>query len=436
MAEFPRVLFVTPVAFNPYSGGGATFTSLLQGWPKDSLATIHNDRAPSPSDVCENYFILGPKELDFIFPFNVLRRKNGALHGAVAAQSRTSVSARSHWLNAGREIALGDSIPERAYLTSQLERWIADFRPDVIYTILGSNGMMSLIEQIHARFEVPLVVHIMDDWANANHRRGLFAPIERRHMNRHLKHFFGIATACFGISPAMCKAYSERYSRNFIPFQYALDRKRWGAVHKHHLAVAQPPELLYVGSIFPNAQLYSLIDCAHAVAALNKSGFEMRLRIATSPANGARFCHMLALHPNVIVDTSETDDDQFFQRLADADALLLPVNFDRASVDFIRYSMPTKIPAYLNAGTPILAYGSAETAQMQYADEIGWGLTVTERSMEMLQAAIKRIFTDADLRTSLSRAARAVAKNHDAQTVRSDFQQSLSFAAKRSHMNS
>jgi hypothetical protein len=164
---------------------------------------------------------------------------------------------------------------------------------------------------------------------------------------------------------------------------------------------------------------------------LNDAGFQLRFRIATSPANGARFGHMLAAHPNVMLDTAETDENAFFQRLADTDALLLPVNFDPASVDFIRYSMPTKVPAYLNAGTPILAYGSPETAQMQYAGEAGWGLTVTERSMETLQAAIVRIFTDSVLRKSLSRAARAAAENHDAHTVRTAFQKLLCLNAKR-----
>ncbi len=42
---------------------------------------------------------------------------------------------------------LGDSFPERAELTPALERWIEEFQPQVLYTILGSNGMMALIEK-------------------------------------------------------------------------------------------------------------------------------------------------------------------------------------------------------------------------------------------------------------------------------------------------
>jgi glycosyltransferase involved in cell wall biosynthesis len=432
MMDFPRVLFVTPVAFNPHAGGGATFASLLQGWPKDRLATIHNDRSPSPDGVCENYYFLSHDELDFIPPFNVLHRRGAELkyHDTMPTTSFARTP-RPRWIDTAREFALGDSIPERAQLTPQLMRWIENFRPDVIYTILGSNGMMSLVEQVRTRFDLPIVIHIMDDWASTAHRKGLFAPIERPRMERQLAHFFNIATACLGISRPMCEAYAQRYGRPFIPFQYALDRERWGAIAKRDLRVTKPPEIRYVGSIFRNAQLNSLIDCAHAVAALNAEGFPLHLRIATSAANGTRFGHLLSVHPNVTLDTAGVDDDAFFQGLAEADALLLPVNFDRASVDFIRYSMPTKVPAYLNSGTPVLAYGSAETAQIRYATDSGWALVVSDQSAETLKAALKRVVSDISLRKRLSAAARSAAANHDAGIVRTRFQEILRQAPRR-----
>jgi glycosyltransferase involved in cell wall biosynthesis len=269
----------------------------------------------------------------------------------------------------------------------------------------------------------------MDDWVSANHRGGLFAPIERMRMHHAVQRAISVAHTCLGISQAMCTAYARRYGRDFIPFQYSLDRARWGSVCKPDLTVHAPPELLYVGSIFRNAQLNSLIDCARAVAALNESGFTVKFRIATSPANGTNFGALLNVHPNVVVDTAVVDDDMFFRRLADTDALVLPVNFDRHSVDFIRYSMPTKVPAYLNSATPILAYGSLETAQMQYARDAHWGLMVTERSAAELQAAIKQILTDHELRQSLSEAASRAAENHDARLVREAFQNLLRASA-------
>ena len=430
MVDFPRVLFITPVAFNPYSGGGATFSSLFEGWPKDRLATVHNDPSPSPNDVCANYFVLRPDELDFIQPFSLLRGARNTIQASRATPAVAHGRRNGRLFDAARRVLLGDSIPQRAHLTAPLERWIADFQPQAIYTILGSNGMMSLIEKIRVRFNLPLVVHIMDDWAAAAHRTGLFASLERQRTKRWLRHFFHHAQTCLGISSAMCAAYTDRYGREFIPFQYALDRERWGSIHKRDLSVRKTPELLYVGSIFPNAQLTSLIDCSVAVAELEKEGFPIIFRVVTSRENSARFGHLLNKNACTIIEPSEGDDAAFFQRLVDADVLLLPVNFDRDSIDFIRYSMPTKVPAYLNSGTPVLAYGPEGTAQARYAAE-GWAIKVTERSLEALKTAIKRVLLNENLRDSLSISARAAAANHDARLVRASFQAILCDAAQR-----
>jgi len=87
----------------------------------------------------------------------------------------------------------------------------------------------------------------------------------------------------------------------------------------------------------------------------------------------------IAIDPSVTIEPPITEDDVFFARLAAADALLLPVNFDADSVRMIRYSMPTKVPAYLLSGTPTLVYGPAGVAQVDYALGRRWGHVVPRR---------------------------------------------------------
>lgn len=433
MPEYPRVLFVTPVAFNPYAGGGATFSSLFQGWPKDQLATIHNDPNPSPTDTCDRYFVLGADELDLITPFNHLRRlarsKTTRLP-AVGAVTQAP-SQRSLILNRLRQSLFGDSIPERARLSPALRRYISDYQPQVLYTILGSNGMMSLIDDIRREFDLPLVVHIMDDWATSAHRHGLFAPLERIRMLRWLTHMFSVAESCLGISDMMCEAFAARYARPFTPFQYALDTERWRPLTKSSLGARERPVFLYVGSIFPNAQLESLMDCARAIAELNAEGFPAQLNIISSANNLSRFGSRLAIDSSIQLSAPIEDEQKFFKTLADADALLLPVNFDSASVDFIRYSMPTKVPAYLISGSPSLVYGPEEVAQVRYARDAGWGHTVCERSIEQLKRAMRRIVQDIALRQQLVRNAETAVERHDIARVRSAFQDVLRNAAGR-----
>lgn len=431
--DFPRLLFVTPHAFNHRTGGGIAFSNLLRGWPADRLATVHNDDEPVSDDVCRNYFKLGPPELDLAEPFASMRRfmrSTPAASTPPAEAARTPPPPLAGIKRLGRGL-LGDGLPERSQLTPRLARWIADFRPEVLYTILGTNGMMALIEAIRDRFRLPLVVHIMDDWPAALHRHGLLARRERAIMEDRLARLFGDAAECIAISPAMAVAYAKRYGRPFRHFQNTVDVAHWRSSAKTDLTVKPPAEVLYIGSIFPTAQLESLVDCAQAVAALNQAGYPMRLSIATQPHQAARYHQRLAIHPTIRIEDTIADDDAFYARLAAADALLVPVNFDAESIRFIRYSMPAKLPAYMVSGTPILVYGPRDTAQVQYADADKWGHVVATRDRAALSTGIRTVLEDDVLRRRVREAATAAAiRNHDAATVRPAFQSVLAGASR------
>jgi hypothetical protein len=162
---------------------------------------------------------------------------------------------------------------------------------------------------------------------------------------------------------------------------------------------------------------------------LNQEGYHCKLRIVTTAINITRYRHLLELHSTITMSISEADEPTFFHMLAGADVLLLPVNFDTHSVNFIRYSMPTKVPSYLVSGTPCVVYGSRKTAQVRYALDYGWGHVITQRSMPALKASLRRIANDLPLRRRLSEAAHKAAINHDVKRVRPAFHNVLHEAA-------
>jgi len=429
MSALPRVLFVTPHAFNALTGGGITYSNLFRGWPKDRLATVHNDPVPTTDDVCARYYVLGESEIDLAPPLawaRRLRRRGRGEGGAGEAPREAAPNPAPSGVLRG---LLGDSVPQVARLTPALEDWIAAFRPEVLYTILGSNALMALIERIRRRFDLPLVVHFMDDWPSQAHRRGLCAPFMRRNMKRLVRRLTAEAAIAMGISPAMCECFAARYGRPFVPFQNTVDLARWEPLLRRDARAGAPPfDLLYVGSVFANAQLASLLDAAAAVEAA-ADGLDIRLSIASPPFLIAPHAARFAAFPRTRILPPITDDEAFFRRIAAADALLLPANFDADSVGFIRYSMPTKVPAYLASGTPVLVYGPAETAQVAYARAAGWGEVIAERSLERLKQGLRRIMTDRDRRETLRcNAQDAARENHDAARVRARFHAALAEA--------
>lgn len=75
--KYPKVLILVQ-PFNRVSGGGITLTNLFQGWPKDKIAVACRGyviNRETQTDICDNYYQLGEKELKWKFPFNHIRRK-------------------------------------------------------------------------------------------------------------------------------------------------------------------------------------------------------------------------------------------------------------------------------------------------------------------------------------------------------------------------
>ncbi|MGQ0512037.1 MAG: hypothetical protein ACT4P9_15660 [Betaproteobacteria bacterium] len=425
----PRVLFLTPAAFNRTTGGGITFGNLFAGWPKDRLATAHNDPVPTTTETCEQYFRLGPAEIRRWGPLERIAPAAGRQPPAGTAGAG-GTSAPSGLLRAAKELVFGPQLPDSGRLSPELEHWIEAFRPELLYTILGSNAMMELVGAVQRRFALPMVLHMMDDWPATAYGGGALGFLARNRMRRLLAGLVQQATLRMGICEAMCEAYAGRYGVPFEPFQNATDAARWSALARRDAEARTPAEVVYVGSVLSFAQLDSLVDCCKAVAQLGAEGVPVRLSIYSPALYAAPHRERLLAGPNIALHDAITDDETFFRVIAAADALLLPVNFDAATVRYIRYSMPTKVPAYLFSGTPILAYGPEEVAQIRYATERDWALVVGQRGVAPLAAGLRRVLSEAPLRERLSANARRTALEcHDASLVRVRFQGRLRAAA-------
>ena len=425
---FPRVLFLTSAAFNRVTGGGLTFSNLFAGWPKDSIATVHNDAVPVTTDVCDRYFRLGERELRRWGPLRYLpagQAVAGGTGGKVGpAPKRPSLM--FVLMRHAKRLVLGDGMPETVEISTALDTWIREYRPQVLYTILGSNAMMDLAMRLGDRYELPIVVHIMDDWVSVLYRGGVFSFLQRMRKERLMRRVVREAAVRMAICDDMASAYESRYGYPFVAFQNTIEVARWDCMAKVDLVPKRPVRVAYIGSILPFAQLDSLVDCCKAIQLMSRDGIAIRLDIYSPAFLAEQYRDRLVVGGAVALHETLSDDLEFFGTLRDADVLLLPVNFDAYTVEYIRYSMPTKVPAYLSIGTPILAYGPAEVAQIAYARRAGWALAVTERGVEHVRRGLEKLVDDIPLRQQLSAQARQTARErHDASTVRRDFQACL-----------
>jgi len=421
---YPRVLFITPHAFNKVSGTGITFTNLFKGWPKDRIATVHDDAMAVTTDVCDMYYRLGNGE---IRKFGGSFTNQSAIQDDTGLISSSQPSGRMKALQAVKKWVFGDGLPQRGILTPELKAWIEEFKPDVIYTILGSNGLMDIVEHVQQRFDIPMVVHIMDDWMSGAFKKGLLGWVQRRRMLNSVRRIIEKSSLRFSICDAMSEAYSERFGVPFEAFQNVVNTEAVVPYVTDPTVLGNPVKIVYAGSIFEYAQQQSLIDCCQAVAQLANEGASVQLDIHCPPSHISGMEEHFVVGPGIKLHGPLTDDTDFFSTICSADILLIPANFDQKSIDFIRYSMPTRVPAYLASGTAILVYGPSFVAQVQYAEKAGWGLVVNERDINKLKDAIIRLIRCSYLRVSLSESARmTVEKSYNTILIRKNFKAALS----------
>jgi glycosyltransferase involved in cell wall biosynthesis len=407
--KLPRVLVCTAYPFNSHTGGGITLRSLFEGWPKTHLAQIYGMGHSPDLDICENNFFLNE---------------------TTAQSTSTSILSRlirfASFIRGQNELGL-----IWAQVTRGLQKFVTDFEPDIIFTQLGTLTQIQLALQLSKFAQVPLAVHIADDWANGFYQRN--DPVSRYlhyRLERDLRRALDVTAVRWGMSMPMARAYEKRYGGQWGYIYNPIFVERWPE-RSEPKAASGKFRLLYSGSIIGNAQKRSLLEICEAVALLGAEGMKIELNIYT-------FSHYLNQQaelerlPFVRVH-EQVPFEQLPEHLGSADLLVLPVNFDDESVNYIRYSMPGKVSEYLMSGTPTLVYGPADVVPVEYALREGWGHVVTEQGAEGLMRAIRELAASGERREELARRAREVGlRNHNAEEIRARFRQDIAEAAKPS----
>jgi glycosyltransferase involved in cell wall biosynthesis len=417
LVDFPRLLVVTSNNFNLVTGGGITLTNLFHGWPADRIANLHEDPQPQDESVCRNFYRLTGSEIHLVWPFSMLVSESNT-----SSALSSGAEAEGPLVKISRAI-FGDGVPRTFSMSEKLKRWLDEFRPQVIYSFLGSMAQIRVTAAVAERFHTPLAVHIMDDWPGVIYSHGLLAPFIRRTVMDEFRNLLERARVRLAICEDMCEGYRKRFGFDFMPFHNAVDVSEWRKRARTSWESASPFVVRYAGSIVQEAQRDALRDICLAVGDLRSSGSNIDMFVH-APAN--QRAYLSEFEATGVHLQDPPDPSSIVELFAGADLLVLPFNFDEHSAEYMRLSMPTKIPAYMASGTPILVYGPDSIAPVRYAIHEQWGYAVTSPGVRNVEDALKRLMADSPLRERYARRAMATAADrHDAPRVRAAFQAAL-----------
>ena len=236
-SKLPKILIISEFFFGENTGGGILLKNLFQDYPKNKIFIIHEEINVS-SNSYKNCFSLKTKS-----NFNIIIKK--------------IVPVRFH------EILI--KIKNLFFLNKKKEtnqlvlEKLKTFKPEMIYTILGNHNLMCFIKEIKLKLNIPLMTHIMDNMpANFKNNRGYEFQL--------FKFFIDNSKTRVAINCKMADVFKKEFKCNFEVIHNGIDKKKIQKLKPNK----NYKMLTYIGSVFRNAQLDSLIKISKAVELLNK----------------------------------------------------------------------------------------------------------------------------------------------------------------------
>ena len=238
--RYPKILIISEFSFNSNSGTGLLFKNLFDGYPKERIGLIHEDITFHDSRLGLSICLKSKNKL-----FNILIK---LLPNKI-----------KHFL---KKIIffLRKKLTKTKYSETTFcnKEYIKKFNPDIIYTILGNRELMQYIKDVHKYFNFPLIMHIMDNWIGQINKE----EIEKINL---LTYFVNSAKIRIAINDKMAEVYQIKFKKKFNVIHNCLDRKKVKQLNN----LNKNKVIRYIGSVFENAQLDSLIRISESVTILN-----------------------------------------------------------------------------------------------------------------------------------------------------------------------
>jgi glycosyltransferase involved in cell wall biosynthesis len=431
---YPKVLIIGQT-FNKNSGGGITISNLFYGWPKDRLAVASNVNLYGDLDnsVCEQYYQLGYNGKLHPFPLNLFlpKIKCGSFvlkdNGDIEAEHGGNVITGKYkkmykYLSAFLRYFGIYNILYKLKITPEFKEWVAAYNPDVIYSQLSTLELIRFVAELHEHFNKPLALHIMDDWPNAIHKPELFFSYWKKVIEGEFRKLLDKSSVLMSICESMSEEYKIRYNKEFIPFHNPIEIGDWLPYSKNDWKLRDRFTILYAGRIGRGIKS-SIFDLSRAVNNFSRKNDKIVFEILTN--NFSEIEKLVELN-NHVKWLKPIEYTELPKKFSNVDLLILPEDFDSASIEFLKYSIQTKVPEYMISGTPILVYADKRTALAKYAIRDGWAYLVSDNNEMLLTQALEELHSNLSLRKELAHKARLVAiQNEDAKVVRENFRKKL-----------
>lgn len=298
--------------------------------------------------------------------------------------------------------------------TKELERFVKDFKPDVIFAPCDTSyHVLKLALHVKSIAQCPMISYVVDDIYS--YKRLRFYPsfwINKTITRKWIRRFFSECSLVYTMTEMQKNEYESIFKR---PMKILCKSAEFEEQEKE---TGNPIRFLYAGNLYVN-RWKTLIGLSDALAAVNASGLRAQLHIFSGTKLNARTLRKLNDGRNAIFHglISYKELEKWYRR---SDVAVFAESFDLKNRLITRLSFSTKIIDCLSSGCAVLAVGPGKQAGMAYLKDNDAAICVGD--IRDLKPTIRRIVDHPELITEYSRKANQLGKkNH----MRADIEQKL-----------
>lgn len=300
-------------------------------------------------------------------------------------------------------------------VTKEVEDFIEEFQPDIIYSLLASPSIIDLCSQVANRYKIPVISHFMDDWCHVMFSNSLLFYPAKQMLKHRIKKVLTYGPFGLTISEKMADEYKKEYHKEFYPFMNCSSDMSCTKTYNNGNAIT----IVYIGGLHLNREKSICFLCDILT---DLSDYTFSVLIYTSEDNWTKHGTELSKYPFVNYGgfVNHNEVSEVYKK---ADILLHVESFDDDIKLYTRLSVSTKIPEYLSCRKPIIAIGPDDIASIEYLDSSNAALTITSLSKEESVKKVQGLLSDCSIRTGLETNARQLyLQNHvqDEQRIKLD----------------
>ena len=394
--KIPRVLLISEFYFNENSGGGVLLKNLFEKYPKDKLFILHEDVNANTNATLNSYLLKKPSKIGgflkkFLHPLFIV----------------LLIELKNFY-----------KIKKKKKININLLTELNQFKPDMIYTIFGHYSLMCLIKDLKDKLNIPLITHVMDN---------VLATYNNKTKDYKLfKYLIDSSKIRIAINTKMSDEYKKIFGYKFEVLHNGVDRKK---VRKVNLK-RKTKIITYIGSVFKNAQLNSLVEITSVLKKLMEENFNIQCFLYLPESQKRIYESYFAKHQNIYIKEHNLSEKEYFKKISESNLLLLASNFDNYSTEYYKYSWPAKMGSYLMSKVPIFIYGPDKIFFINDAKEKKWAYVEDKKSFLNLENSLKKILYDSNLRKQTLECAMKKSKHFELQKIQKKFKDILVCAHK------